>query len=181
MDNSRLVIIQDTREQQPWKFISDNRCIAQLVSCLSEGDYTLADYPNLICIERKKSPSEIANNLGTNYTRFRNELERLRKYRFRYVVCEFTEEQLLIYPKGSKLPKWVIKRIKMSGKFLHHRIQELIDEYQIEFIFCEDKIEAKHAAIEFFLRAKNIYDREKANRDLFINMEKTNSKGIGIE
>jgi hypothetical protein len=167
-----ITIIQDTREQQPWKFISDNRCTAQIVACLSEGDYTLVDYPNLVCIERKKSVSEIANNLGTNYTRFKNELERLRKYRFRYVVCEFTEEQLLIYPKGSKLPKWVIRRIKMGGKFLHHRIKELIEEYQIEFVFCEDKIEAKHTAMELLLKAKKVYDDE------IIIM---GSKGGGVE
>ena len=47
--NESIIIIQDTREQQPWKFISDKRCAAQSVACLSEGDYTLADYPNLIC------------------------------------------------------------------------------------------------------------------------------------
>jgi hypothetical protein len=50
----------------------------------------------------------------------------------------------------------------MSGKFLHHRIKELIDEYQIEFIFCEDKIEAKHITIELFLKAKKVYDDEMA-------------------
>jgi hypothetical protein len=163
MKSKEITILQDTREQQPWHFLGDNRCLAQRVECLSEGDYTLDGYPDLVCVERKKSVSEIANNLGTNYTRFKNELERLRRYRFRYVVCEFTQQQLIIYPKGSKLPKWVIRRIKMGGKFLQHRINELIDEYQIEFIFCEDRFEARDKCIELLLQAKQIYDEEQAN------------------
>jgi hypothetical protein len=161
MISKEVTILQDTREQQPWHFLCDKRCAAQRIQCLPEGDYTIEGYTDLICIERKKSVSEIANNLGKNYTRFRNELERLRKYRFRYVVCEFTQEQLLIYPKGSKLPKWVIRRIKMGGKFLHHRIQELAEEYQIEFFFCEDRFEARAKAMELFLWAKKVCDGEK--------------------
>jgi hypothetical protein len=51
---------------------------------LPEGDYTLADYPFLVAVERKRSVNEIATNLGKKYHQFTAELERLKQYRFRY-------------------------------------------------------------------------------------------------
>ena len=155
-----MIIIQDTREKIPWNFIAYDNCKGQIIRGLSAGDYTLDGYPDLVCIERKKSVNEIASNLGTKYTQFQNEMERLQVYRFRYVICEFTEEQLLIYPKNSGLPKRLQKKLRMSGKFLYHRINELIDRFNIEFIFCENRFEAEDKALELLQRAKDIYDEE---------------------
>jgi hypothetical protein len=159
-----LIIIQDTREKIPWNFISYNKCKGQIIHSLSEGDYTLEAYPKLICIERKKSVVELAMNLGKKYKQFRAELNRLQTYRFRYVICEFPEQQLLIYPTGCKLPKKILNKLRMSGKFLHKRVTELTDEYSIEFIFCQNRFEAKDKAMELFLAAKEIYDRENPTR-----------------
>lgn len=155
-----MIILQDTREKQPWSFTSYEQCAAQKIEHLSEGDYTLKEFPLLISIERKKSVTELANNLGRKYEQFKNEMDRLQKYRFRYVVCEFTQEQMLIYPTGAKLPRRLFKKIRMSGKFLQHRVNELIDKYGIEFIFCNDKFEAQDKAISLLLEAKRVYETE---------------------
>lgn len=155
-----MIILQDTREKQPWSFVSYDNCTAQKTQHLDEGDYTIEEIPLLISIERKKSVTELANNLGRKYSQFQNEMDRLQKYRFRYVLCEFTQEQMLIYPTGSKLPKRLFRKIRMSGKFLQHRVNELIDKYGIEFIFCENRFEAQEKAMQLLLKAKEIYEEE---------------------
>lgn len=156
-----MIILQDTREKQPWSFRSYEQCTAQKISHLSEGDYTLEEYPFLINIERKKSVTELANNLGRKYTQFKNEMDKLQQYRFRYVLCEFSHEQMIVYPAGAKLPKWLSRKIRMSGKFLEHRVNELIDKYGIEFVFCGDRFSAQEKAIELLEEAKNIYEKER--------------------
>ena len=155
-----MIILQDTREKQPWSFTSYEQCAAQKVFHLSEGDYTLEEYPFLISIERKKSVTELANNLGRKYQQFRAEMEKLQQYRFRYVLCEFSQEEMLIYPTGAKLPRRLLRKIKMSGKFLQHRVNELIDQYGIDFVFCGDRFSAQEKAVELLLSAKKIYDEE---------------------
>lgn len=156
-----MIILQDTREKQPWNFTSYEQCAAQKITYLSEGDYTLDGYPFLINIERKKNVTELANNLGRKYKQFCAELEKLQQYKFRYILCEFSKEEMLIYPTGAKLPKWLYRKIRMSGKFLQHRVNELIEKYNIEFIFCGDRFSAQKKAIELLSMAKEEYDKER--------------------
>jgi len=155
-----MIIVQDSREKTPWNFVSSTYCKGQVIQTLPEGDYTIDGYSNLICIERKKTVNELATNLSKKYPQFKNEMERLTKYRFRYVICEFSEQKLIIYPKGSGLPKSILKRIRIGGKFLHKRVMEIQDEYGIEFCFCEDKYEAIETAMKLLLKAQSIYDEE---------------------
>ena len=54
-----LKIIVDTREQQPWSFDFNEIAVAKL----DTGDYSVAGLEEVLCIERKKSVSEIANNI----------------------------------------------------------------------------------------------------------------------
>lgn len=158
-----MIIVQDSREKTPWNFISYNWCKGQVIEKMSAGDYSLSGYKDLVCIERKRTVNELANNLGKKYEQFKSEMEKIIQYRFRYVVCEFTEQQLLIYPKGSNLPKNILSRLKISGKFLHKRVNEIQDNYGVEFIFCADRHEAKDKAMELLFEAKSIYDNENKN------------------
>jgi hypothetical protein len=149
-----MIIIFDSREKAGiWDFSKYDCCEGQAMDTLGEGDYTLFGYENLIAIERKRTVAEISQNLGKYYDRFKREFERLQKYKYKYCICEFTLEQLLEYPKNSTLPAWKIKTIKMNGKFMLKRINELEAEYKIEFIFCRDKIEAEEKAMELFQQA----------------------------
>jgi hypothetical protein len=156
-----MIIIQDTREKLPWSFISFDQCVGQIIKSLNAGDYTLDKYDKLICIERKRTVNELATNLSKKYSQFKNEMCELTKYRFKYVICEFSEQLMLIYPKGSKLPKQIQNKIRICGKFLHKRVNEIIDEFGVEFIFCKDRYEAQSKAMELLTRAKNVYDEEK--------------------
>ena len=157
-----MIILQDSREKMPWSFISYENCVAQKVCGLTEGDYTLSDYPDLIAIERKRSVNELANNLGKRYSSFKKEMDKMRKYRFRYIICEFLQAQVAIYPTG--LPLYIKRKIKIGGKFLLKRIEELIDTYEVEFIYCASRYVAQDKTMELFIQAKNIYEQEKASR-----------------
>lgn len=153
-------ILQDTKEKLPWSLARYEQCAEQKPTHLIEGDYTIEEYPFLISIERKRSVSEIANNLGLKYTQFKNEMERLQKYRFRYVVCEFSESEVINYPHSARLPRAVKKKIKMSGKFLLKRIHNLEEEYGVKFIYCGNRDTAQRKAMELFLDAEATYQKE---------------------
>ena len=58
-DYSDFNIIIDTREQQAWEFPRH----ATANKKLDTGDYSLAGMEEVLCIERKKSVSEIASNI----------------------------------------------------------------------------------------------------------------------
>ena len=53
----RPVIIIDTREQEPFEF--DTESVEVLDKALPTGDYSLAGYENLVCIERKSLPDYV--------------------------------------------------------------------------------------------------------------------------
>jgi hypothetical protein len=97
--------------------------------------------------------SELANNLGREYERFLREFERMQKFKEKYVLCEFTLEELIEYPRGAKLPAYLLKSVKMNGKFMLIRVNELENKYNVKFIFCKNKIEAEQTAFELFKTA----------------------------
>jgi ERCC4-type nuclease len=143
-----MVIIQDTREQSPFNFSFYGCDVA--IATLKTGDYTIEGYEHIVCIERKKSASELATNLGKYRERFENELERMREFKHRYIVCEFSEDNLRKFPHNAKIPKRIKKYIRMNGKYMRKRLYEYEEEYDVEIIFCEDKTEAEARVIEIF-------------------------------
>jgi hypothetical protein len=156
-----MIILQDTKEKMPWSLSSYDMCERQIATHLEEGDYTLEAYPFLIAIERKRNVSEIARNLGVDYVRFKNEMDRLQQYRFRYVVCEFSESEVINYPHASKLPPAVKAKVRMNGGLLISRIRYITDNYGIEFIYCNNRLNAQRKAIELLLNAEAVYLHEK--------------------
>ena len=71
IDYNDFHIIIDTREQQPWSFehhVTSNEK-------LDTGDYSVKGLEEILCIERKKSVSEIANNITEK--RFKDVIESL--------------------------------------------------------------------------------------------------------
>lgn len=143
-----MIIIQDTREQSPFDFSFYDCEVA--IATLKTGDYTLEGYEQIICIERKKSPSELATNLGKYKERFENELERMREFKHKYIVCEFNEEELRKFPHNAKIPNRIKKYIRMNGKYMRKKLYEYEEEYDVPVIFCEDKSEAESKVIEIF-------------------------------
>tara|TARA_R110002020_G_scaffold133090_3_gene297017 strand:+ start:3824 stop:4279 length:456 start_codon:yes stop_codon:yes gene_type:complete len=143
-----MIIIQDTREQNPFSFAFYD--CETTIATLKTGDYTLQGYEEVIAIERKKSTSELATNLGKYKDRFEREMERLSKFDHKYIVCEFTEADLLQFPKNSSIPKRIVKYIRMNGKFMRKQLYKYEDEYGVQIIFCDGKAEAEREVMEIF-------------------------------
>lgn len=121
-------IIVDTREKTPWKF---RNSIAQK---LDTGDYSVLGYEDDICIERKKSVSEIAQNIVD--PRFWREIERMGSIKYRVIICEFSEADVASYP--SQLPWFLRKKARIKGKFILSKIREIVEDFNIEVVYCNN-------------------------------------------
>ena len=73
-------IIKDTREQEGYTFEPSSsryhKCEGMVVRKLDTGDYSLEGLEDKVCIERKASVVEFANNIGHDAVRFAKEIER---------------------------------------------------------------------------------------------------------
>jgi hypothetical protein len=138
----------DTREQVGfWTFGSFNDISTQIKK-VDYGDYTLTDYPMGISIDRKKTLSELANNVKEK--RFRRELENLKKYEEAYIVCEFPFSCYSTFPIGSGIPKEKWKYLRKGGNSILREVQNLESYYGIPFLYCNGKFEAEKLAVKLF-------------------------------
>jgi len=154
MQNNTFTIIIDTREQQPWSF--DNYVTAN--KKLDTGDYSIEGLENIVCIERKKSVSEFANNITES--RFKDVKERLGQLKHSFLLLEFDLEDVLIYPVGSSVPKKMWDKIKISPAFIIKHLLELQIYHNIKVIFCGDSENAETMATHIL---KKVFYLEKDN------------------
>ncbi len=138
------IVLKDSREKQGWDFPRDNLCLGTEIAALKTGDYTLKGYEHLICIERKKSVSEIAGNIGKYKRRFEAEMQRIDAFEHAFIICEFNLQDIVDYPKFSNLPKQRRENIVISGKYILKCLIEYQLKYNVKLIFCGN---AENAAI----------------------------------
>lgn len=119
---------------------------------LKTGDYSIEGLEQYVCMERKASPSEIAINLGKERDRFIRELVRMQDYKHKYIICEFTFDELLGFPDNAPIPKAAKASVKMTGKFMLKSLIELQIQHGFHLYFTEDKGSA-------FLLASSIFKR----------------------
>lgn len=140
-------IIIDTREQIPLDFSENQNCKACITRKLDTGDYTIEGYEDKLIIERKHSVSEIAFNLGLDKKRFEKELERMQG-KMAYIVCEFSIDDIIKFPKGSKIPSKLLKSVNMTGRVVFKKLCELQEKYKIKVLYCRDEIGATEKITE---------------------------------
>lgn len=92
---AKLVLIADTREQRPYVFDRERHNVEVVVETLKTGDYTARGAEHFIRIERKGSISDLAACVGKERERFERELERLLEFPRRFLLMEFTMQQML--------------------------------------------------------------------------------------
>lgn len=145
-----MIIIRDKQEKVGyWDFSHYPDCEGQVVEQLKTADYTIKGYENIVVVERKRTVAEIAVNLGSAYDRFRREFERMTAFKYACVLCEFTLSDTLSFP--ANVPHKLKKvKMKMNGKFILKRINELENEFGIDFIFCGSKTRAEEIAMDLF-------------------------------
>lgn len=152
-----MVIIQDSQEKTPWNFTFHG--YEQKRKLLKTGDYTLEGYEDILCIERKNSTGELANNFGLKWKPFQREMERMLKFPERYLICEFPESHLFVFPLYSNIPKSTWPKLRIGANFMCDRINLLKERYNMNIIFANDQSGAEYEAIEIFKNVINKYGK----------------------
>ena len=154
VDYSDFNIIIDTREQQAWEFPKHTTANKKL----DTGDYSLGGLEDILCIERKKSVSEIASNITEK--RFEDVLERMTAYKYTYMIFEFSLTDVLMYPQGSEIPRHKWKYIRISPNFILKKLSEYMGKYNIRIIFGDSSKNAEKIAMALMRRVYEI-EREE--------------------
>lgn len=158
---SNFTIIIDTRETIPWDFSFYERCSGIVNRKLDTGDYSIEGLEHLVTIERKRTTAEIANNIGADGKRFRAELERMTKFKYKYILCEFSMEMVLSFPKFSTIPPGRWGKLRIGGKFIAKNLLSYKEEYGIDVIFCGNTDKANEKAAEILTY---VYEAEMVRR-----------------
>ncbi len=142
-----MKIIVDTREKTgKWEF-----CDAETITTkLETGDYTVLGLEDFLCIERKRSTTEIATNLGVDIKRFTRELERMALIPLSYIICEFTIQSVLSFPEGSGLTTKQKSEVRINGKYMVKLLSSFKDKYNIDVIYAGNRDNAIAKAEELF-------------------------------
>lgn len=149
-----FTIIVDTREQIPWEFGFHNTAKRKL----DTGDYSIEGFESLFTIERKRSVSEIANNITES--RFKDVLERLGKIPHSFMIMEFTVDEIYQFPVGSDVPKKMWDKLRISGNYIMKYLIEVQLNYNIHILFCGDPETAEKTSISIM---KRIYEKYGKN------------------
>ena len=98
-------IIIDTREKHPWHF--EKTSASTTFRKLDTGDYCIDGYEDTLCIERKMSVSEIANNITD--PRFKRELERMAEFQHKFLILELVKHDFPQLRISLYSPPWSSK------------------------------------------------------------------------
>lgn len=149
-----MKIIRDTREKVGyWDFSFFG--YDEQVSKLDTGDYSISGLEDILCIERKKSVFEIANNIGKDNIRFESELNRMKNFKYKYIILEFSVTDLLSNLVIPNIKTKAGKSIKVRGQFIMKKLKDYENEYEVEIIFAGSKDNAIQVAIEIFKEVIN--------------------------
>jgi hypothetical protein len=163
MNLRKYVILRDTREKNGWGFESFDRCLAIRDWGLATGDYTVRGLEKQLTIERKASTGELALNIGKERKRFEAEMERMSQFRWAYIICEFSIDDLMSFPKNSGIPKKRWGEIRMNGKYMWKKISEFQEKYNVTTLFCTNKQGSEERTMVIFDEVSEIIEREQAS------------------
>ena len=157
-------VIKDTREQDGYTFESFTgrytSCAGMVVQKLDTGDYSLEGLEDKLCIERKGRISELAINLGKDKARFMREIERMKEFPFKFLILEFSLDDVIKFPEGADIPQSNMSKVKITGKYLLKMLVELQMNHGIPILFCDNKRNAKTMINSIFKRINEHYSKE---------------------
>jgi len=156
-----FTIIKDTREQEGYTFEpSSSRyhtCKGMVTRKLDTGDYSIEGLEDKLCIERKASVVEFANNIGHDQVRFLKEIDRMKEFPYRFLVFEFSLSNLMNFPEDSGIPESDWGKLKVTNKFMLKMIMEFQLHHDIHVLFCDSKKNAKWAVLSIIKRVNEIF------------------------
>ena len=153
-----FTVIKDTREQEGYYFSKYDKCEGMIERKLDTGDYSIEGLEEKICVERKASPEELATNLGQKKNAFMNEIERMKAFRHKFILLEFSLQDLVEFPEGSRIPESQKAKVKISGKYMLKMLMEFQLKHNIHVVFCGNKYNAFLTLTSLFKRINEMYN-----------------------
>ena len=153
-----FTVIKDTREQEGYHFSKYDKCEGMVERKLDTGDYSIEGLEERICVERKASPEELATNLGQKKHAFMNEIERMKPFRHKFILLEFSLQDLVDFPEGSRIPESQKAKVKISGKYMLKMLMEFQLKHNIHVVFCGNKYNAFLTLTSLFKRINEMYN-----------------------
>ncbi len=132
-------IIKDTREKEGYFFVPYQNCLGSVDQKLDTGDYSIVGLEDKICIERKGCVEELAINLGKQKGAFMDEIERMKSFPHKFIVLEFTAEDLVKFPDNTRIPNKNKTDLKITGKYMLKCLMEFQLYNDIHILFCGNK------------------------------------------
>jgi hypothetical protein len=121
---------------------------------LDTGDYSIVGFESIFTIERKRSVSEIANNITES--RFKDVLQRMGQIPHSFMLMEFDLEEIYQFPVGSDIPKKMWDKLRISGNYIMKYLVEAQLNHNIHILFCGDAENAERTAVSIM---KRIYEK----------------------
>lgn len=103
-----MVVLIDTREQNPLWLPKPPKDLAIMRSTLKNGDYSLRGFENSFAIERKQS--DIFAYMTSERPKTKEKLIRLMEYEFKALVIEYEEDELYMPQMFTDTPLEVIRQ-----------------------------------------------------------------------
>jgi ERCC4-type nuclease len=152
-----FTVIKDTREQDGYFFSEFNTCAGMIEQKLDTGDYSIVGLEDKVCIERKGCVEELAINLGQKKYPFMNEIARMEPFPHKFIVLEFSLEDLVKFPKDTRIPIKNKSAVKITGRYMLKCLIEFQMYNNIHVLFCGDKHNAFLAVSSIFKRINEMY------------------------
>lgn len=152
-----FTVIKDTREQDGYYFSAFNTCAGMIEHKLDTGDYTIQGLEDKICIERKGCVEELAVNLGQKKHAFLNEIDRMKDFPHKFLILEFSLEDLLKFPDETRIPIKNKASLKITGKYMIKCLMEFALYNNVQVLFCGNKHNAFLAVSSLFKRINEMY------------------------
>ncbi len=128
---------------------------------LDTGDYSIEGMEHLLCIERKRSVSEIANNITEK--RFKDVLDRMNQIPHSFILLEFDLEDVYQFPIGSDIPKKLWDKMRITNKYILKYLTSIQLNYNIHIIYCGDSDNAEKMAVQLMKRVYEKYSQNQNN------------------
>jgi ERCC4-type nuclease len=152
-----FIVVKDTREQDGYYFKQYNTCAGMVEEKLDTGDYSIKGLEDKICIERKGCVEELAMNLGSKKHTFLNEIERMEAFPHKFIVLEFSLDDLIKFPEETRIPIKNKAAVKITGKYMLKCLMEFQIYNNVHVLFCGNKYNAFIAVSSILKRINEMY------------------------
>ena len=150
-------VIKDTREQDGYYFSKYGNCLGMVEEKLDTGDYAIQGLEDKVCVERKGCVEELAINLGQKKHAFLNEIERMKDFPHKFLILEFSLQDLVDFPENSRIPESKKAYVKITGKYMLKCLMEFQLHDDLHIIFCGNKHNAFLTVSSILKRVNEMY------------------------